>query len=304
MTANDYDPDGEAIARVERRRSGPRNGRHRHGEHGRVHPGSELCRSRRVRLHDRRRRRHDGNGVRHHRVARSGSTNKPPLGVEDVVETGAGAPIIIDVLLNDVDPERDAMATRWILTSAERRGGVARRGHRNGRALRAARSAIRSERRASRERRCSRTGLSMRSRPSAMTSMCVSRWPGPVTTTELPCVRPDAVRLRRNVATPLPVLVNDSDPDGDPMVLTVVEPLPRGWRSPSRESNSRSSPGQARAPLAPFEYDVDDGAGHVVRGRCWSGHRRVSRPNRPPVVTSDADKTVVGRSDHRDVTSQ
>ena len=38
-----------------------------------------------------------------------GSTNKPPVGVADAVETGPGVPVIVDVLLNDVDPERDAL---------------------------------------------------------------------------------------------------------------------------------------------------------------------------------------------------
>ena len=38
-----------------------------------------------------------------------GSTNKPPVGVADGAETGPGVPVIVDVLLNDVDPERDAL---------------------------------------------------------------------------------------------------------------------------------------------------------------------------------------------------
>ena len=38
--------------------SGPRLGRHRHGDDGRVHTGARLRRHRRVRLHDRRRQRH------------------------------------------------------------------------------------------------------------------------------------------------------------------------------------------------------------------------------------------------------
>ena len=37
------------------------------------------------------------------------STNKAPVGVADVAETGPGVAVIVDVLLNDVDPERDAL---------------------------------------------------------------------------------------------------------------------------------------------------------------------------------------------------
>ncbi len=43
-----------------------------------------------------------------------------------------------------------------------------------------------------------------------------------------PVVRPDAVRLRRDVVTQVPVLVNDSDPDGDRLTISVIEPLPVG----------------------------------------------------------------------------
>ena len=39
-----------------------------------------------------------------------------------------------------------------------------------------------------------------------------------------PIVRPDAIRLRRNVEKVLPVLVNDVDPDGDVLSVSVVEP--------------------------------------------------------------------------------
>ena len=38
-----------------------------------------------------------------------GSTNKPPVGVADTADTGPGVPVVVDVLLNDVDPERDAL---------------------------------------------------------------------------------------------------------------------------------------------------------------------------------------------------
>ena len=37
------------------------------------------------------------------------ATNKPPVGGVDEAQTGPGTPVVIDVLLNDIDPERDAM---------------------------------------------------------------------------------------------------------------------------------------------------------------------------------------------------
>ena len=109
-------------------------------------------------------------------------------------------------------------------------------------------------------------------------------------------MRPDAVRLRRNVETPLPVLVNDSDPDGDPMVLTVVEPLPPGLEVAVEGAQLAVVARAGAALLAPFEYDVDDGHGHVVRGSVLVEIIDDVEPNRPPVVTADTDKVVVGQS--------
>ena len=41
-----------------------------------------------------------------------------------------------------------------------------------------------------------------------------------------PIARPDAVRARRDIPHPVPVLVNDVDPDGDALFLDVVTPAP------------------------------------------------------------------------------
>ena len=225
----------------------------------------------------------------------AGSTNKPPLGVGDQVDTGADTAVIIDVLLNDVDPERDAIRLGGFSpppVSAQ---------------LRSATSPKRSDppgfplsdshrRRASRERRSSRTARSMRSRQSGddvEVRVEVARAGDP---NRPPIVRPDAVRLRRNVETSLPVLVNDSDPDGDPMLLTVVEPLSPGLEVSVEGEQLKVVARAGAASLAPFEYDVDDGNGNVIRGSVLVGIIDDIEPNRPPVVTADTDKVVVGQS--------
>ena len=225
----------------------------------------------------------------------AGSTNKPPVGVVDQVETGAGTAVIVDVLLNDVDPERDAL----------RLGGFSPPAGVGDAALGQVTETIGS------------SGLAaLRFVPAeGFEGMAVFTY-RPVDSlgavgddvevrvdvaragdpNRPPVVRPDAVRLRRNVETPLPVLANDSDPDGDPMLLTTVEPLPPGLEV-SVEGEQLSVVARAgAAPLAPFEYDVDDGNGHVVRGSVLVGVIDDVEPNRPPVVTADADKVVAGQS--------
>ena len=41
-----------------------------------------------------------------------------------------------------------------------------------------------------------------------------------------PIVRPDALRVRRDIADFIPVLANDTDPDGDDLRIEVIRPVP------------------------------------------------------------------------------
>ena len=232
----------------------------------------------------------------------AGSTNKPPLGVGDQIETGAETAVIIDVLLNDVDPERDAI----------RLGGFSPPAGVGAAALGEVTETV------------GPSGLpALRFAPAEGFEGTAIFTYRPVDALEAvgndvevrvevaragdpnraPSVRPDAVRLRRNVETPLPVLVNDSDPDGDPMVLTVVEPLPPGLEVSVEGEQLTVVARAGAAPLAPFEYDVDDGHGHVVRGSVLVEIIDDVEPNRPPVVTADTDKVVVGQSAIIEVTA-
>jgi len=147
-----------------------------------------------------------------------GSTNKAPLGVVDAAQTGPGIPVVVDVLLNDVDPERDPLrlggfsppqsvgqATLGDVTETVGPSGLP--------ALRFAPTegfegtAIFTYRPLD---ALEAVGEDVEVRVE------VARVGDP---NRPPLVRPDAVRLRRDVTTPLPVLVNDADPDGDAMTL-------------------------------------------------------------------------------------
>ena len=195
----------------------------------------------------------------------AGSTNKPPVGVGDRAETGPGVPVTIDVLLNDVDPERDAL----------RLGGFSPPAGVGAQTLGEVTESVGD------------SGL------PALKFVPVEGFEGtaiftyrPIDALDAvgedvevrvevaragdpnrpPIVRPDAVRLRRNVETPLPVLVNDTDPDGDDLALSVVEPLPAGIEV-AVEGNELAIVARAgAAPLVPFEYEVDDGNGHTPAG--------------------------------------
>lgn len=302
VTANDYDPDGEAIAVSAVGLPG----------HGSVDIGTAtdvvytpdpgyvgIDRFEYTIV--------DGNGTEATasviiELLAASATNKPPVGVIDRAQTGAGVPVVIDVLLNDVDPERDALAlggfsppqsvgqvplgevteTRGpsglpalLFTPTEGFEGTAVFSYRPVDALQA-------------------VGDDVEVRVEVARAGDVNR---------PPVVRPDAVRLRRNVTTQLPVLVNDADPDGDPLTLTVIEPLPAGLDVEIRGAELSITARAGALPLVPFEYSVDDGRGHVVRGSVLVVVIDDVEPNRPPVVTGDTDKVVVGQSIQLDVTA-
>jgi hypothetical protein len=225
----------------------------------------------------------------------AGATNKPPVGVDDRAETGPGVPVIIDVLLNDVDPERDALRLGGFSPpaglGAEVFGEVTETEGNSGLPALQFVPADGFE----------GTAIFTYRPVDALDAVGddvevrveVARVGDP---NRPPIVRPDAVRLRRNVDTPLTVLVNDVDPDGDDLTLSIVEPLPAGLEV-AVEGDQLSIVARAgAAPLVPFEYEVDDGNGHVARGSVLVAVIDDVEPNLPPVVSADADKVVVGES--------
>ena len=231
-----------------------------------------------------------------------GSTNKPPVGVADTVETGPGVPVIVDVLLNDVDPERDALRIGGF--SPPQIVGEATLGEVTETIGPSGLPALRFAPTEGFEGQAVFTYRPVDSLEAigddVEVRVEVARTGDP---NRPPVVRPDAVRLRRDVTTPLPVLVNDSDPDGDTMSLAVIEPLPDGIEVAVEGEQLSITARAGAAPLVPFTYTADDGNGHVVRGSVLVSVIDDVEPNRPPVVTADTDKVVVGQAVVIDVTA-
>ena len=109
VTANDYDPDGEAIAVTDVGSPG----------HGTVEIGtaSTVVYSPEpgfVGVDEFEYTIVDGNGTEASadvivELLPADATNTPPLGVADSAEPGAGGPVVVELLLHDVDPERDSL---------------------------------------------------------------------------------------------------------------------------------------------------------------------------------------------------
>ena len=116
-----------------------------------------------------------------------------------------------------------------------------------------------------------------------------------------PIARPDAVRARRDVPTTVPVLVNDVDPDGDDLTLSIVEPLPPGLDVAVTGIELTVTARAGADELLPFQYEIDDGRGGTARGAVLVDVIDEREPNRPPVLTADTDTVVVGDSVSIDV---
>ena len=227
VTANDYDPDGEAVAVADVGLPG----------HGTVeigtattvvytpepgYVGRDAFEYTIV----------DGNGTEDTanvviELLSIDAVNSPPVGSADHAESGPGTKVIIDVLLNDVDPERDALRI-GSFTQASGVGGATvgqvteTVGPSELPALQFVPAdefegtAIFSYRPVDSR---GGEGDDVEVRVDVANDTDANR---------PPIARPDAVRARRDVPTAVPVLVNDVDPDGDDLTLSVVEPLPAG----------------------------------------------------------------------------
>ena len=112
--------------------------------------------------------------------------------------------------------------------------------------------------------------------------------------------QPDAARVQRNLETIVPVLANDRDPDGDPLTVTVVEPLPPALDVQVEGEHTPVTARGGSAHLLPFSYEIDDGRGGTARGSVLV-HVDDDVPNRPPLANPDTASVVTGASATIDV---
>ncbi len=295
VTANDYDPDGEAIAVVDVGNAG----------HGSVEIGTASTvvftpEPGYVGLDQFTYTIADGNGTEASaeviiELIPLDGTNQPPVGAPDNAETGAGVPVIVDVLLNDIDPDRDPVQI-GAFEVPEGIGDVTETVGPSGLA------ALRYEPLDGFEGDAVFTYRPIDSFGALGDDVTVG-----VTVARMgdenrpPIVRPDSVRLRRGVETQLPVLVNDEDPDGDTLTVGIVEPLPEGLSVEVQGEQLAITAEAGSADSVPFEYTVDDGTNPPVRGAVLVDVISDIEPNRPPVVVADSGTAVVGRSIEIDV---
>jgi hypothetical protein len=295
VTANDYDPDGEAIALASAARP----------SHGTVdivsasmltylpapgYVGSDTFEYTIV----------DGNGTEATAAVTlellpADAVNQAPVGAPDTSETGPDAAVVVDVLLNDVDPERDGLRV-GSFTPADIGGTVTETVAPSGLpGLRYVPPAG-----ASGTATFSYRPVDVFGATGEPVSVKVEiAQPGDAN--RPPVAVPDGVRARRDIAVAVPVLANDRDPDGDRMRVGLVQPLPAGVDVRVRGDELEVIVRAGAAALSPFAYTLDDGHGHLVRGAVLVALIADAEPNRPPVANPDTQSAVIGRATTIDV---
>jgi Bacterial Ig domain len=287
VTANDYDPDGEAIALT--RVGTPRSGKVEIADASTVlyqpNPGY-------VGIDEFEYTIVDGDGTEATATVSIellpvDAPNQAPIGAPDVTETGPDAPVTIDVLLNDIDPERDALRVASF-NPPDVGGRISETVAPSGL------PALRYEPPAGASGTATFTY-----RP--VDSFGAVGEPVVVQDNRPPIVKPDAARVRRDVVTQLPVLSNDRDPDGDRLTLGLVQPTPPGLDVRVNGFELEVIARAGAAELSPLSYTVDDGNGHVVTGSVLIVLIGEEEPNRPPVANADTASAVAGTAQLIDV---
>ena len=100
-----------------------------------------------------------------------------------------------------------------------------------------------------------------------------------------PIAAPDSAATAEDSSVDIPVLANDSDPNGDTLTLTAAGAPSHGSTASQPNGTVRYSPAANYAGPDSFDYTVDDGGGHSATGTVSV---TVTPVNDTPVATDDA----------------
>ncbi|MEO8267796.1 MAG: Ig-like domain-containing protein [Ilumatobacteraceae bacterium] len=221
------------------------------------------------------------------------SPNRPPIARPDKISTHVDRAVTIDVLANDIDPERDMLTISTfstfqsssdakiidvsgptkvpvlIYTPPPGKAGIYEFTY---------------------QAADPQGGISQKTKVTVDVSTADSR-------NEPPVAVHDAISLPVGITVPLDVKANDSDPDGDP--LTIKGPLSS---EPGVTVVIRSqvlditlAPGAPK--LSVVQYTLSDGdPTHDRTGKVLVLRQSDTAPNRAPVANADTERVVIGNS--------
>jgi hypothetical protein len=221
------------------------------------------------------------------RLLPADAPNRAPVGFPDTAVTRPGVPVVIDVLANDVDPERDALQISSFTDPGSDGELVQIAGPTDLPALQYTPPPDISGEDRFTYRPVDAFGA--RGEPvEVVVEIDTSGGPN-----EQPTVVPDAVRLRRGVLESVPVLLNDRDPDNDTMVIVDVR-APDGFDVQVAGDRLNITALAGAPELATVDYFVHDTVTEPVPAQLLVTVVADGQPNQPPVASADTATVVVG----------
>lgn len=216
------------------------------------------------------------------------SPNRPPITKADHGNTTVGRSVVVDVLVNDIDPERDLLTIptfsdngQGTITEAKGPSGLP--------ALRFTPPPGQSGPFTFTYQAADPQGAT-----SANTEVTVDVAPAGAQN-EPPVANPDATRLKVGVPRKVNVKANDTDPDGDDLTIGTPSSEPGvDVQLVSQELQITLLPSAPQSSIV--RYTLTDGiAGHQVTGKVLV-LRIDDAANRPPVANPDSERVVIGSS--------
>ena len=217
-----------------------------------------------------------------------GSPNRPPIARDDTAFTRVGQPITIDVLANDIDPERDTLGIAPFRQDVAKISDTT--GPTNLPALKYEPPSFPGIYKFAYQAVDPQGGTSEK----AVVTVTVS---GLDAQNSPPVARPDAIRLRVGVEKNLNVKANDSDPNGDDLVISLPTSQDKGVAVRLLGQQLFITLQPAAPPRVVVHYILNDkDPSHPAIGNVLVLRINDTAPNRPPVASPDADRVVIGNS--------
>ena len=202
----------------------------------------------------------------------------------DIVEVRPGRTVMVPVLLNDYDPEGEAIHVANVATSPSATARI-------GPAARRSTSPSRRPRPPA-----SPSATTWPTRPAtapARSSRCA--WCPPDQANRPPVARADVARTREGSTITIGVLANDTDPDGDPIRIDSIAAQPAfGAATANPDGTITYASAGGFTGTDTFRYVVVDAKGDRSIGEVLVGVLPNTTGNTPPTATDDAYTVLAG----------
>ncbi|BEL11072.1 hypothetical protein Q0Z83_092630 [Actinoplanes sichuanensis] len=211
----------------------------------------------------------DANGASDTATISVGTANADPVAVADDTSTGPAAPVTIDVLANDTDPNGD---TRTIESVTQPRAGAGTTRVSNGKVVYTPSATVKGQ-------VTFTYTISDGHGGTATGDVTVTVANGP------PVAADDTGNVAYRGTTTLDVLANDTDPNGDPLTISAVTTPDRGTAQITSGKIVYTAP-TGFSGTAKFTYTIRDDSGHSATGTV-----EVAVGNAAPLAAAESANT-------------